>query len=194
MLFLSFFLLRHKQYEFEVVKDVTKLVLKNKTGIDIRDIRCFNKSKDKDYNDSLVKRIVDNLKKITKSHKLILCIDELDRCRPDFSLNTIEVIKHFFDIPNIKITFVMNKQIIENQIKHVYGLSDSDSKIYLDKFIKFTYDLPINFNENKIGEARHTLYTYLQALLNKNEYLKLNDIAKVTPLMKARKMVSINLF
>ena len=39
---------------------------------------------------------------------LVVIIDELDRCRPDFAIRLIERIKHFFDIPKIVFVLVMN--------------------------------------------------------------------------------------
>ncbi len=36
-----------------------------------------------------------------KGKKVIFVIDELDRCRPDYALEVLEVIKHFFSVPGV---------------------------------------------------------------------------------------------
>lgn len=56
---------------------------------------------------------------------LVFIIDELDRCRPDFSIRLIERIKHFFDIKNIVFVLVMNKPQLLQSVKNYYGY-DSD--------------------------------------------------------------------
>ena len=38
------------------------------------------------------------LKELAAEQKLVIVIDELDRCRPDYALNLLEVIKHFVSI------------------------------------------------------------------------------------------------
>ena len=30
---------------------------------------------------------------------LVVCVDELDRCRPEYALSLLEVIRHLFDVP-----------------------------------------------------------------------------------------------
>ena len=84
----------------------------------------------------------DFLTKLTQDKKLVLFIDELDRCRPDYALHLLEVIKHVFDIRNLKIIFIINsKQLIEI-VKHNYGNNEEASKKYLDKFFHFQLNLP----------------------------------------------------
>ena len=41
--------------------------------------------------------LTDWIKKLNKP--AVIIIDELDRCRPDFAVSTLEILKHFFDIP-----------------------------------------------------------------------------------------------
>jgi predicted KAP-like P-loop ATPase len=43
-------------------------------------------------------------------HPLVFIIDELDRCKPEFSIRLIERIKHFFDTPNIIFVLAVNKK------------------------------------------------------------------------------------
>ncbi|RJT16258.1 KAP family P-loop NTPase fold protein [Rahnella inusitata] len=81
------------------------------------------------------------LKEITQSQPLIIIIDELDRCKPSFSVSIIENIKHVFDVENVNFILVTNTAQLYASINHMYG-SAVNSRQYLDKFIKFSITLP----------------------------------------------------
>ncbi|MEJ8562682.1 P-loop NTPase fold protein [Yoonia sp. GPGPB17] len=58
--------------------------------------------------------------------RLVIVVDELDRCRPDYALEVLEVIKHFFAIPGIAFVLGVNLKALENSVKARYG-SDIDA-------------------------------------------------------------------
>jgi hypothetical protein len=71
---------------------------------------------------------------------LHIIIDELDRCRPDFALETLERIKHIFNVKNVKYILVYNEKIMKSIINKKYG-NEIDAHRYLYKFIQKTYSL-----------------------------------------------------
>ncbi|WP_110947757.1 KAP family P-loop NTPase fold protein [Pseudomonas bohemica] len=68
-------------------------------------------------------------------------IDELDRCRPTFSIELLERLKHLFDAPNCKFIIATDSQQLGEAIKAVYG-NGFDSRRYLKRFFdsEFTLD------------------------------------------------------
>ncbi|MBF0459816.1 MAG: hypothetical protein HQL87_00320 [Magnetococcales bacterium] len=74
---------------------------------------------------------------------LVVVIDELDRCRPDFAVRTVERIKHFFDVPGVVFVLLVNRPQLEAAIQGVYG-TEVDAKTYLGKFVQFWLRLPKN--------------------------------------------------
>lgn len=81
------------------------------------------------------------LKGLAANKPIILFIDELDRCRPDYAVDMLEVIKHVFDIENVKVVLVTNTKQLRAAINHRYGL-EVDAQKYLDKFLKYSFALP----------------------------------------------------
>lgn len=71
------------------------------------------------------------------SGRLIFVVDELDRCRPDFALRLIEILKHFFDVEGLHFVLIANKEFLKKSVAAKYGLAD-DSGEYLDKFFDFS--------------------------------------------------------
>lgn len=82
---------------------------------------------------------------------LVFIIDELDRCRPDFAIRSIERIKHFFDIPKIVFVLVMDKTQFSKVVCHNYGYDESLGEEYLTKFIDFTVEFP-NLGKTQLYE------------------------------------------
>lgn len=98
------------------------------------------------------------LAKLAEDQPIIIFIDELDRCRPDFSVHMLEVIKHTFDVENVKFVLITNTTQLKAAINHAYG-ETIDAKRYLDKFIKFTIKLPEKVistrPESKLASVEH---------------------------------------
>lgn len=79
---------------------------------------------------------------------LVIFVDELDRCRPDFALEVLEKVKHVFDVESVFFVFAINKEEMRKTIQTVYG--DIDSECYLRKFFDHTFLL---INKSGLGEA-----------------------------------------
>jgi predicted KAP-like P-loop ATPase len=76
-----------------------------------------------------------------KRGPLIFFIDELDRCRPDFSVLLLERVKHVFNAEGIVFILSVDREQIEQSIKSIYG-QGMNSDGYLRRFIDFRLRLP----------------------------------------------------
>jgi len=83
----------------------------------------------------------DALKELAKVSPIVIFIDELDRCRPNFALSMIESIKHVFDVEGVQFVLVTNTDQLRLSIKHCYGITDNAQR-YFDKFLGFSFALP----------------------------------------------------
>ena len=83
------------------------------------------------------------LDKLLQEHgdKLVIFVDELDRCNPVYAIKLLERIKHFFDHENIIFVFSVNVNELTNTISNYYG-QNFDSHRYLNKFFDISIDLP----------------------------------------------------
>jgi hypothetical protein len=73
-----------------------------------------------------------------KQTKMILLVDEIDRCLPDEQLKTLERLHHLFDIKNCAVIVAMNQASIAQTVNTIYGINGNE---YLRKFFNFTYRL-----------------------------------------------------
>lgn len=81
------------------------------------------------------------------TYPLIIVIDELDRCRPDYALAILEIIKHFFNVPRVQFVLGVNLESLEHSVKARYG-ADIDANGYLKRFINLIYELPDTIGNN----------------------------------------------
>lgn len=76
-----------------------------------------------------------------RANRLIVIVDELDRCKPDYAVRVLEKIKHYFDNERITFVFAVNVQELQHTISSYYG-SNFDSCRYLDRFFDLRIALP----------------------------------------------------
>ncbi|EIV8672296.1 hypothetical protein J4H46_04125 [Vibrio alginolyticus] len=72
---------------------------------------------------------------------LVIFVDELDRCRPDYAIKMLEIIKHFFDVKGCAFLVATDTEALEKSIKAVYG-NEFASDRYLRRFFNQRIKLP----------------------------------------------------
>ncbi len=85
------------------------------------------------------KKELDSL--IPEAGRLVIFIDELDRCRPTFAVKLLERVQHFFDNERITFVFAVNLYELKNTIQKLYG-SNFNGDRYLDRFFDFVMSIP----------------------------------------------------
>lgn len=98
-----------------------------------------NKKVVREMKDSL-KSIVDALDTETNKPPIIIIIDELDRCRPTYSIKLLEEIKHLFDVPGLVFILGLHSDQLGHSVSGAYG-SGFDGHAYLRRFIDREYQL-----------------------------------------------------
>ena len=74
-------------------------------------------------------------------YPLLIFVDELDRCRPDYAIKLLEQMKHLFSVPGVIFVLAINGEQLNHSIRAVYG-AGFDSARYLRRFIDFDIRLP----------------------------------------------------
>jgi predicted KAP-like P-loop ATPase len=92
----------------------------------------------------ILKSLVNEIKIKGKKIRIVIFIDDLDRCLPDVAFEIIEQIKIWLDINGYIICFALNKHEIDNVVQNYFRSrmkeSDNIEKLtseYLDKIINF---------------------------------------------------------
>ena len=96
---------------------------------------------------------------IGEKNRIILIIDELDRCKPSFALELLETIKHFYSNDKITVIVSTNNFELSNTIKNYYG-NNFDGYGYLNKFYDSIISLDRinikNYLQNQLDFCKET--------------------------------------
>ena len=120
--------------------DVESVFKGTKTLCGINDTDRFSELEFIEQMDSQVHSFLDYICE-GQYDKLVIFIDELDRCKPSFAVELLEIIKHYFN--HDKVIFVLSTNLSEFQycIKQYYGDGFNGWK-YLDRFIDLRLTVP----------------------------------------------------
>ena len=77
----------------------------------------------------------------SRDRSIIVMIDELDRCRPSYAVELLEVAKHLFEVEHIVFVLAVNRTQLAHSIRSLYG-SDFDAGGYLRRFFDVDFMLP----------------------------------------------------
>lgn len=161
-------------------KDISKLikVLKGENALDLIKETKDEAEKVSEFLQSLLPEV---------GKRLIVFVDELDRCKPSYAVKLLERIKHYFLDEEITFVFSVNINELQHTIKKHYG-SDFDATRYLDRFFDLRATLP-KFDLEKyyanIGfELNEKMFNYVCAsVINKYQF-EMRNIAKYIRLAK----------
>lgn len=87
---------------------------------------------------------------------LIFIIDELDRCRPDYAVEVLEQMKHFFSVSGIVFVLSIDKYHLAASVRGYYGSESINADEYLRRFIDLEYSIP----KPPVHEFTNYLYNY----------------------------------
>lgn len=106
--------------------------------------------------------------------KLVVFVDELDRCSPEYAIRFLERLKHLFNIEHVIYILLWNRTQIQAAVETFYGVG-SGGQMYLDKFIDFPLHLPLShISKGTIGPMRSLLES-LSGRFNRDERLALDE-------------------
>ena len=109
-----------------------------------------------------------------KGERLVVFIDELDRCTPDTILDIFEAIRLFLYVPGTTFIIGADERLVSYAVKTKYkeipGNDIDISKEYLEKLIQYPVKIP-QLNESEVKQ-------YITCMLLQNEGLDMEDVTE----------------
>ena len=79
--------------------------------------------------------------KSDESRPLVVIIDELDRCRPSYAVELLEVLKHLYSVDGVVFVLALNRDELVHSVRALYG-AEFGAGVYLRRFIDIDIRLP----------------------------------------------------
>lgn len=99
--------------------------------------------------------------------RIVIIIDELDRCTPDYAIETLEAIHHIFASERITFVLGLHRQQLMESIKAIYG-QGFDAEGYLDRFIDLT--IPLSASRDDFIKAKLGQYIVANGVYYRSDY------------------------
>ena len=122
---------------------------------------------------------------------LFILIDELDRCKPSYSIQLLETIKHLFNVEGVYFIVATASEQLSHSINAVYG-EKFESKRYLNRFFDQEYSLKspdkekyCNFIWSKYLPNETVFVPVFQADNKSEDIINIGILSKVAEYMRA---------
>ena len=131
--------------------DITSKNDQEKISSGVEFVKGFLKREEQ--NDNLVKSVslfreeFSEMMEKSAISRLVVLVDDLDRCNPDRIMETLEAIKLFFAVKKTAFILAIDEDIIKYSIKRRYPRIDSDEEVdvakdYIEKIVQIPIKLP----------------------------------------------------
>lgn len=139
-----------------VLEELVKDFVKTKYGVDISKLLSNGqawlqaareqKEQDQAFDEQrslkkAIRSMHEALNLLTKDQTVVIVVDELDRCLPDYAIKVLERLHHlFFNVPKTVVILGIDREQLKNSIKQIFGSNTQEDK-YLSKIINFQLTL-----------------------------------------------------
>lgn len=147
-----------------VISEIAGTLIKNKIGIDPIEIiinnrkKCYvGKSMNSEFDQlfsfkDALEKTRENIEKLGKRKEIVIVVDELDRCLPEYAIKVLERMHHLFEgIDNVIVIYAVDSKQIEYSIKTIFG-ECTDVDRYLKRFIDLTLELNLGYVQDGLYE------------------------------------------
>lgn len=127
--------------------------------------------------------------------KMVVFLDELDRCRPDFAVKLLEQTKGLFDCDNVILVISTDLLQLSYSIQGMYG-ERFDSLVYLERFYDYKFKLsPVDgakFLEKVSLVDQHFRFDSVVNDIAKSLNLTMRDCNRLIKIREARQFIADN--
>lgn len=146
---------------------------------EIKGKNIFEKLNEEKTVEKSIEHFFESLKLEPKS-RLIIFVDELDRCQPTYAVKLLEQVKHYFMYEKVTFVFSVNLTELQHTIKQYYGESFNANR-YLERFFDIRMGLPpANMNgyydDLKLSAFKHCNIVVREIIKQMN--MSMRDILK----------------
>lgn len=150
----------------EKLSEIAGLYLENKIGVNLIDwVKQVGEFKevnakarvefDKMFNFSqTIDKVREKLQSIAKERTLVLVVDELDRCIPQYAIKVLERLHHiFYGLENVVVIMAIDRNQLEHSVEEMFGVRKDENSIDVEKYLKKFIDFSMVLDNGTVNES-----------------------------------------
>ncbi len=159
----------------EKFKEIAGLYIENKIGInlisladEIKDNKDEIEGAENEFDEMFnfsqtIEKVRKKLQEIAAERTIVLFVDELDRCIPQYAIKVLERLHHiFYGLDNVVVIMAIDRKQLEHSVEEMFGARKDDSSIDVEKYLKKFIDFSVVLDNGVINESYWGKYkTYI---------------------------------
>lgn len=159
----------------EKFKEIAGLYIENKIGInlisladEIKDNKDEIEDAENEFDEMFnfsqtIEKVRKKLQEIAEERTIVLFVDELDRCIPQYAIKVLERLHHiFYGLDNVVVIMAIDRKQLEHSVEEMFGARKDDSSIDVEKYLKKFIDFSMVLDNGVINESYWGKYkTYI---------------------------------
>lgn len=162
-------------YEFvgKKLKEIAGIYIENKIGVNFIDwIEKVGEEKAEDNNSlyefdkmfnfsQTIEKVRKELKEISEERTIVIMVDELDRCIPQYAIKVLERLHHiFYDLDNVVVIMAIDRTQLEHSVEEMFGTRKDGATIDIEKYMKKFIDFSMILDNGIINRSFKDKYDF----------------------------------
>ena len=162
-------------YEFvcKKLKEIAGIYIENKIGVNFIDwIENVGEEKAEDNNSlyefdkmfnfsQTIEKVRKELKEISEERTIVIMVDELDRCIPQYAIKVLERLHHiFYDLDNVVVIMAIDRTQLEHSVEEMFGTRKDGASIDIEKYMKKFIDFSMILDNGIINQSFKDKYKF----------------------------------
>ena len=150
----------------EKIKEIAGLYIENKIGInlisladEIKDNKDETEDAENEFDvmfnfSQTIEKVRKKLQEIAAERTIVLFVDELDRCIPQYAIKVLERLHHiFYGLDNVVVIMAIDRKQLEHSVEEMFGVRKDEASIDIEKYLKKFIDFSVVFDNGVIYES-----------------------------------------
>lgn len=150
----------------EKIKEIAGLYIENKIGINLislADEISANKYETEDAENEFdvmfnfsqtIETVRKKLQEIAEERTIVLFVDELDRCIPQYAIKVLERLHHiFYGLDNVVVIMAIDRKQLEHSVEEMFGVRKDESSIDIERYLKKFIDFSMVLDNGILNES-----------------------------------------
>ncbi len=150
----------------EKIKEIAGLYIENKIGInlisladEIKDNKDETEDAENEFDvmfnfSQTIEKVRKKLQEIAAERTIVLFVDELDRCIPQYAIKVLERLHHiFYGLDNVVVIMAIDRKQLEHSVEEMFGVRKDEASIDIEKYLKKFIDFSVVLDNGVLNES-----------------------------------------